>query len=204
MARSDGRVLGRAEATSERMLALTQVADRLGVHYMTAYRYVRLGVLPGAKREGMWWVSERAVEGLRSRARPPTRRGGGRWSERLEGCLVAGDGAGAWRLVEGLLAAGHDPTALYVDVLAPALRSLGERWAAGEIDVGEEHKATSVATRIIGSLGPRFRGPGRRRGTVVIGTPPGEQHALPVAMVADVLRAARFDVVELGCYVPVA
>ena len=41
------------------VLNLKQVAQRLGVHYMTAYRYVRQGRLP-ARREGTAWVVDRA------------------------------------------------------------------------------------------------------------------------------------------------
>ena len=37
----------------------------------------------------------------------------------------------------------------------------------------------------------------------MIGTPPGEGHALPVAMVSDMLRGAGFEVVDLGTDLPV-
>ena len=36
----------------------------------------------------------------------------------------------------------------------------------------------------------------------MIGTPAGEGHALPVAMVSDMFRGAGFDVVELGTDLP--
>ena len=37
-------------------LTLHEAAERLGVHYMTVYRRVRLGVLPARKVDGTWWV----------------------------------------------------------------------------------------------------------------------------------------------------
>jgi len=37
------------------LLSLNEVAEKLGVHYMTAYRYVRLGILP-ATQQGRSWV----------------------------------------------------------------------------------------------------------------------------------------------------
>jgi len=37
----------------------------------------------------------------------------------------------------------------------------------------------------------------------VIGTPPGERHVLSVAIVADLFRAAGWDVIELGADLPV-
>ena len=36
-------------------ITLQEAADRLGVHYMTAYRYVRTGRLP-AQRSGSQWL----------------------------------------------------------------------------------------------------------------------------------------------------
>ena len=36
---------------------LQQVAERLGVHYMTAYRYVRTGQLIATRRDGRWTVT---------------------------------------------------------------------------------------------------------------------------------------------------
>jgi methanogenic corrinoid protein MtbC1 len=49
----------------------------------------------------------------------------------------------------------------------------------------------------------RFATRGRAKGRVVIGTPPGEHHALAVSMAADVIRGAGFDVIDLGADMPV-
>src|SRR5690606_17133972 len=46
---------------------LREAADHLGVHYMTMYRYVRLGLIPAVKTAGSWRVT--AVD-LESFARP--------------------------------------------------------------------------------------------------------------------------------------
>ena len=37
-------------------LTLQQAADKLGVHYMTVYRYVRTGKLPATRVGGGWQV----------------------------------------------------------------------------------------------------------------------------------------------------
>ena len=39
-----------------RHLSLHEAADLLGVHYMTIYRRVRLGILPARKIGGTWMV----------------------------------------------------------------------------------------------------------------------------------------------------
>jgi MerR family transcriptional regulator, light-induced transcriptional regulator len=184
-------------------LTLQQAADRLGVHYMTAYRYVRTGRLPAFKVGVQWRVNADDLAPVKS-----GRRGVGgrsrRWAvDQVADRLVAGDEPGVWALVEATLASGAEPAGIHVDLLSPALRSIGDRWESGELSVADEHRASVVAQRIVGRLGPMFARRGRRRGTVVLGAPPGELHSLPSAMVADELRAARFDVVDLGSNTPV-
>jgi 5-methyltetrahydrofolate--homocysteine methyltransferase len=60
-----------------------------------------------------------------------------------------------------------------------------------------------VAARLVGRLGPSFARRGRHLGTVVVGAAPGDPHALPVAMLADIVRAHGYRVVDLGANVPV-
>jgi excisionase family DNA binding protein len=188
---------------STRPITLQEAADRLGVHYMTAYRYVRTGRLP-AEREGVqWMVDPSDVDALRA-PRPVTRRGSVRTEgpRKLAARMVAGDEAGAWTIVEAALASGLDPADVYLDLLVPALRSVGDDWASGTVSVADEHRATTVTQRLIGRLGPRFARRGRKRGTVVVGAPPGEQHALPTAIVGDLLRGAGFEVLDMGADAP--
>lgn len=190
-------------------MTLQQAAAFLGVHYMTVYRYVRLGLLP-ARKDGASWRVERAdlemfkaaAEGVAANGRPAGRRRAP-WADRLEARLLAGDSRGAWGVVESSLAAGTDVASVYLDVLSPALTSIGSRWASGEIDVAAEHRASGIAMRIIGRLGPRFARRGRTRGTIVLGAPPGDHHSLPVALLADLLRAAGWEVHDLGADVPI-
>jgi methanogenic corrinoid protein MtbC1 len=40
------------------------------------------------------------------------------------------------------------------------------------------------------------------RGSVVLAAPPGDLHALPVALAADLVRGAGFDVEDLGADLP--
>lgn len=188
---------------AEPPITLRQAADALGVHYMTAYRYVRTGRLPAERDGAEWRVRPADVEALRNAAHASPVRGaraGAR--QRLERRLVAGDEAGSWSVVEAVLGAGASPSEIYLAVLGPAMRSIGERWQAGELDVADEHRATVVAERIVGRLGPRFARRGRKRGAVVLGAVAGETHALPGAMLADLLRGSGFDVVDLGVNTP--
>ena len=51
------------------VLTLQEAADELGVHYMTAYRYVRLGVMEASKSGGVWQVQRSALEQFRANAK---------------------------------------------------------------------------------------------------------------------------------------
>lgn len=184
-------------------LSVREAADALGVHYMTAYRYVRTGVIPAEMVGGRWRINREDLD--RHGAPEPT--SGRRDStenrrERLLGCLVAGDEQSAWYLVEGALVAGMDPVEVHLELLSPTMRTIGERWEAGTLSVGQEHKASAVCQRLVGRLGPRFARPGRRRGVVVLAGAPQDPHSLPVALAADVVRAAGYSVVDMGAAVP--
>jgi len=189
---------------------LQEVADELGVHYMTTYRYVRLGMLPAHKVGSTWRVKAADLAAFRKsrNVEQPARRTKQfdplRWVGRLEGRLVAGDANGAWSVLEGALASGAGVDQLYLDVISPALVSIGDRWSRGEIDVADEHRASAVTSRLLGRLGPRFTRPGRTRGSVVVGAAPGDAHGLPVAMVADLVVGRGFEVIDLGPDVPTA
>jgi methanogenic corrinoid protein MtbC1 len=125
-----------------------------------------------------------------------------RQARALAGRLLRGDQGGAWRLVDDALGAGVGIRQINAQLLTPALRRIGDQWATGEISVGDEHRATVVAQRLIARLGQRFSRPGRKLGTVIVSAAPGDRHGLPTAILADLLRAEGFDVVDLGADTP--
>ena len=192
------------------LITLQEAADRLGVHYMTAYRYVRTGRLPATRDGAHWLVDPRDLSAAATSAGPPGRhRAAGRATSpaalvrRLESRLVAGDEAGAWAIVEASLSAGAAPDSLVVDLIAAAMHLVGDRWAAGDYTVDEEHRGTGVAQRLVARLGPQFAKRGPKRRSVILGTPPDELHGLPTAMAANILRGRGYEVMDLGANVPV-
>lgn len=185
-------------------LTLAEAAQRLGVHYMTAYRYVRTGRLPAAKRGGVWVVATSDLEHFQGAAGTAGAPGTGTYAARLEDRLVHGDEGGSWAVVEEALGSSMTPEGVYTVVVGPAMASIGEKWARGQLAIEDEHMASTIVHRLAGRLGPRFARRGRRRGTIVLGAPAGDAHGLPVMLMADLLRGRGFDVVDLGADTPPA
>jgi excisionase family DNA binding protein len=189
----------------KKQLTLLQAADKLGVHYMTVYRYVRTGKLPATRVGGAWQVDPDDLAQIKPAvprySRNPAARATATKAQ-LEARLLAGDEPGAWGVLEAALASDHSPSEVLLQLVAPALESIGDRWHADELTVADEHRASAVAVRLISRIGARFGRRGPKRGSVVITTPPAEQHSTPVAIAADLLRWAGFNVIELGADTP--
>ncbi len=184
-------------------VTLLEAAGQLGVHYMTAYRYVRTGRLNAHQQGSQWFVTQRDLDRFTRRPPTPSRhRSRADHVGRLIARLTASDEAGAWTVVQRALAGGVSPTELYLRVLSPAMAEIGDRWARGQVSVGQEHQASAVMVRLVGRLGPLFSRPGRDRGTVVLGAPVGDRHSLPGALFADLLRDHGLHVVQLGADTP--
>ncbi len=185
-------------------LTLLQAAEKLGVHYMTIYRYVRTGKLPATRVGSGWQVDPDDLARIKPVAPRRSRKPAGQAdaAKQVEARLLAGDEPGTWGVVEATLASGHSPSQVLLQLVAPALESIGDRWHTGELTVADEHRASAVAVRVISRIGARFGRRGPKRGSVVITTPPAEQHSAPVAIAADLLRWAGFNVIELGADTP--
>jgi methanogenic corrinoid protein MtbC1 len=188
-------------------VSLRDAADRLGVHYMTAYRYVRLGLLPARKQSGAWLVTEQDLDrfaearGQSESDRRTRNRARADDPDRLAARLLAGDRQGSLQIMDAALLH-RSYKDLLVDVLAPALREVGNRWSRGVIDVADEHRATEISLELLYLVGNRFTRRGRKRGAVVIGCAPGERHSMPAALVAGAVRSNGFSVDWLGADVP--
>src|ERR1700722_17230894 len=96
------------EHSATGLLGLQEAADQLGVHYMTAYRYVRTGRLPARRVGNQCWVDPNdlpaaaAGSAVVGRSRTETRRASRvATARRLEDRLVAGGEPGGWGGVGG-------------------------------------------------------------------------------------------------------
>ena len=185
-------------------MTLHEVAEELGVHYMTVYRYVRLGYLPAHKEGGSWRVLPADVEELRKAPPAEARRGqpSSPWDQRLLQRLLAADQNGAWKVVEAAQSAGMSAGAIYRQMILPAMKEVGEAWHRKEISVAQEHAASQVVTRLVSRLSAQVARRGVSKGIIVIGTTSTELHTLPVMIAADLIRLEGFDVLDLGSNLP--
>jgi excisionase family DNA binding protein len=189
-------------------MQLREAADALGVHYQTAYAWVRQGTLPARKTGRGYEVSDDDVSALAERRasgappRPQVRvRSWPDQAGRLYDAIVSGDETLARHDFERL-ALGVPLIDLCERIIAPALRRVGDQWAAGELSIAAEHRASAICERLIG---PRLnQPPGRPRGIAVVATPPAERHGLPALMAAACLREDRWLVHHLAADLPVA
>ena len=188
-------------------LTLQGAADALGVHYQTAYKWVRSGQLPATSVRGRYVVVATDVEAFRNRRDQATSAIVRRRPVRVDGradqaydALVSGDEGAVRRMAVKLVAEGLSIVALIQEVLVPPLVRIGTEWRAGRLSIWVEHRASAIVERLLGSLHPNHRG--RRRGTVVVAALSGDHHALPTAMAAAALRDDNWHVHHLGCDVP--
>jgi len=186
---------------------LREAAGALGVHYQTAYGWVRQGVFPARKAGRGYEIDDSEVGALaagrrlgREPARPIHVRDWAAQAQGLYSVIAAGDETQARHRLDRL-AAGVPLISLCERVIAPALRRIGDDWEAGRVSIAQEHRASAICERLIAA---RARQPaGRPRGTAVVATPPGERHGLPALMAAACLREDRWLVHHLASDLPV-
>jgi excisionase family DNA binding protein len=190
-------------------MSLQAAADALGVHYQTAYGWVRSGTL-AARKTGRGYevslASVRALEASRTTGEPPRRvirvRDWPAQADRLYDAIMDGQETQARRDLDRL-AGGVPVVDLCQLIIGPALRRIGEDWAAGTVTIAAEHRASAICDRLVGARAGH-QPPGRPRGIAVVATPPGERHALPALMAAACLRDDRWLVHHLAADLPIA
>jgi MerR family transcriptional regulator, light-induced transcriptional regulator len=187
-------------------LELQAAADALGVHYQTAYRWVRSGRLPARLVGNKYVVSRADLDALdESRREPappaaPSRRRVERQAQRVHEALLDGDEATVRLVARRLVEDGTSVVELIQSVLAPPLRYIGQAWHDGDLPIWVEHRAAAIVERTLGDLVPNPRG--RRRGTAMVAAVAGDQHSLPTTMAAVALREANWHVHHLGANMP--
>jgi methanogenic corrinoid protein MtbC1 len=114
--------------------------------------------------------------------------------------VKSGDSEAAFRMVSGALENGTGIKELYLDVFSPALYEIGRLWAAGDVNVAEEHHFTEETQVLISRLHHVIEAAARpKRGLrCVVFAVAGESHVIGARMVSDFLEMDGWDVYHLG------
>ena len=120
-------------------LDLQEAADRLGVHYQTAYRWVRTGRLPASLIDGRYTIDVADLDALESvrhtprRPAAPSARRLERSAERARVDLLAGDEIAVRALARRLVDEGSSVVEVIQSLFVSAMYEIGQAWQAGQI-----------------------------------------------------------------------
>ena len=185
---------------------LQSAADQLGVHYQTAYRWVRNGKLRADLINGRYLIKREELTAVDAERLTPTAPPAPRpkriatSASRMHHALVDGDERTARTIVRTLLSEGTSIADVVQQIIVPPLVDIGQSWRDGALTIWAEHRASAIVERILGEIAPNPRG--RRRGTVVVVSVSGDHHSLPTSMAAVALRADNWHVEHLGADMP--
>lgn len=107
-------------------------------------------------------------------------------------------------LVKQELDAGADAMELF-DACREGMNMIGQRFESGEYYISDLMYAAEIFKQVQGMLEPLLKaGAGAPRGKVVMGTVKGDIHDIGKNLVIALLRAANYDVTDMGVDVPPA
>lgn len=118
-------------------------------------------------------------------------------------CLEKSDTKGAVSLISEYIDRGIPLANVYADIVAEAMRRVGELWHQHMITVDKEHYCTSVTQLAISQMYPIVFSQTRRVPKKVLAACAGsELHELGARMIADLFEYNGWDSVYLGAAVP--
>jgi methanogenic corrinoid protein MtbC1 len=172
-----------------------------------------LGWVTGVRegRQVLYHITDYFVEQfVRSQERPGEalgirrrRRIAGELLPVLVTALSGGAEGDARHLLHEALLRGLEWRELYLHLLTPALRQIGDGWQAGRLSVGDEHQASAIVVRLMARVFPGAA-PRAQAPTVVVACVAGNRHEIGARMAADFFAAAGWRVRYLGADTPTA
>jgi MerR family transcriptional regulator, light-induced transcriptional regulator len=204
--------------TQDPLLKTQQVAEALGVSVSTIKRWVDAGVLRATRTVGMHRLIRHSeavrfahaqglpVAALEALSAPGTTAVGaldGSLRESLVEALERGDAGRGRGLIASAYASGCGAAALSDQFIRPVMERIGHAWAAGTIDVYQEHQASLIVATALGELNSRLSRSVPADAPLAIGAaPPGDPYILAVLAGELVLRESGWDVKNLGVGLP--
>ena len=121
---------------------------------------------------------------------------------KLEQAVLSGDDALAAELTRLALDEGNQPGSILQEVLAPALKKVGQLWREGKFYMPHAVVSIDAFQAAKDILMAHEGGRVEYIGKVVIGTVAGNEHLLGKKMISGMLAASGFEVIDLGQNVP--
>ena len=120
------------------------------------------------------------------------------WIDQLLNTMIATDRAGAVALTERLIQGGMPLAHVISDILGPALLRIGVLWGKESVSLAQTFVAAKIAEDVLLRCMPEVGADAPHKSPVVIGNIEDDFHSLGRHIVATFLRAAGWEVYDLG------
>ena len=176
-----------------RIIPLSKIDERA--------REVCLDLVYDRRRDGYDPLQEllSLFEGVSAGALAAEDRSGWTVEQRLEHRIVDGDRNGLDGDLEEALAAGHSPLAVVNDILLAGMKTVGDLFASGEMQLPFVLQSAETMKAAVSFLEPRMEKADQGgKGTIVLATVKGDVHDIGKNLVDIILTNNGYEVVNLG------
>ncbi|HUO47789.1 MAG TPA: dihydropteroate synthase, partial [Acidimicrobiales bacterium] len=182
-----------------RIIPLSKIDERA--------REVCLDLIYDRRRDGYDPLAELLAlfEGVSAGAVEREDRSGWPVERRLEARIVDGDRIDLEADLEEALAAGHAPLAVVNDILLAGMKTVGDLFASGEMQLPFVLQSAETMKAAVSYLEPRMEKADQGgKGTIVLATVKGDVHDIGKNLVDIILTNNGYEVVNLGIKVGIA
>ncbi len=118
-------------------------------------------------------------------------------SDRFIGMVLAESRDAQWQFLCELRQAGLDPEAIFLDVMTPAIRHLGDLWEDDRMSFIDVTTKSSHLQQMMRRLGAEWQTQGSHCGNrrILLAPAPGEQHTFGLFLLAEMFLKAGWDTI---------
>jgi methanogenic corrinoid protein MtbC1 len=118
--------------------------------------------------------------------------------------LERGDRQSAFHVVDTRLASGSSLRDIYLEVVQPSMRDIGQLWQDNVLSVAQEHVATAIAEASMSRLFEKtFVWQDNRSPKLLAACAEDERHQIGLRMLCDLLELDGWDTLYVGASVPI-